>query len=154
MFAIFMMAVTIALVRPLALKSKWFFIGILAAHQFFASFNYPIFVAGYANCTVYAEYKNGKSSPATIMGISGYPLRIAATVTAWIVPMALAKCGYQAGVPATTEVAHGILNIYSIWGPIFCGIAFLIITLLYRLDNKRLAEIQTAIEERRAAEKE
>ena len=153
MFAIFMMAVTIALVRPLALKSKWFFIGILAAHQFFASFNYPIFVAGYANCTVYAEYKNGKSSPATIMGISGYPLRIAGMVTAWIIPMALKNCGYVAGQPATPEVANGILNIYSMWGPIFCGVAFLIITLFYKLNNKKLAEIQAAIEERKAAEK-
>jgi len=152
MFALLMMAVTIFFVRPLGLKSKWLFIGILAAHQFFASFNYPIFVAGYANCTVYAEYKNGKSSPATIMGISGYPLRIAGTVTAWIVPMALAKAGYVAGQPATEAVAKGILNIYSVWGPAFCGVALVIIALLFKLDNKRLAEIQTAIEERRAAE--
>ena len=151
-FALIMMGVTIAFVKPLGLKSYWLFIAILGVHQFFASFNYPIFVAGYANCAVYAQYKNGTSiTPATIMGISGYPLRIAAMITAWIVPMSLAKCGYVAGQPATEAVSKGILSIYSNWGPIFIGIALLIMVFLYKLDNKKLADIQAELD-RRAAE--
>ena len=90
--------------------------------------------------------------PIKIMGISGYPLRIAATVTAWIVPMVLQKVGYVAGQPATAEVANGIMNIYSVWGTAFVALAFLIITLFYKLTNTKLEEIQKTLDERAAAE--
>ena len=151
-FAMAGMAVTIALVKTIGLKSGIGFIAILATHQFFASFNYPIFVAGYANCTVYAQYKNGTAvTPATIMGISGYPLRIAGTATAWIVPMVLKKVGYVAGQPATPEVANGILNIYSVWGTAFLVVAIVVIALFYKLTNKKLEEVQKTIDERAAA---
>jgi len=151
-FALIMMGITIALVKPLGLNNYWLFIAVLGVHQFFASFNYPIFVAGYANCAVYAQYKNGTSiTPATIMGITGYPLRISAMITAWIVPMSLAKCGYVAGEAASEATKAGIVGIYSAWGPIFIGVALVLMLFMYKLNNAKLEEIQKELDAREAA---
>lgn len=143
------MLVSIALVRPLGLHNQWMFIIVLSIHQFFASFNYPLFVAGYANCTVYAEWKNGKSTAATVMGISGFPLRFAATITSWLIPFALQKVGYVAGEAASEATKAGIVGIYSIWGPIFVGIALIIMLFCYKLNNEKMAQIQAELDARK-----
>lgn len=149
-FALIGMLVTIALVKPLGLNNKYLFIAVLGVHQFFASFNYPIFVAGYANCAAYAEWKTGKKTAATIMSISGYPLKIAPAVTSWFIPQTLAKVGYVAGEPASAATKAGIVGIYSTWGPIFMLGAIIIMFFFYKLNNTKMQEIQSELDARRA----
>ena len=144
------MLITIALVKPLGLNNKYLFIAVLGVHQFFASFNYPIFVAGYANCAAFAEWKTGKKTAATIMSISGYPLRIAPAITSWFIPQTLARVGYVAGQPASAATKAGIVGIYSTWGPIFMAGALLIMFFCYKLNNDKMAEIQKELDARRA----
>ena len=149
-FALIGMLVTIALVKPLGLHNQWLFIAVISVHQFFASFNYPIFVAGYANCATYAEWKTGKKTAATIMSISGYPLRFAPMITSWFIPQTLKKVGYVAGEACSEATKAGIVGIYSTWGPIFMAGALIIMFFFYKLNNTKMEAIQQELDARKA----
>lgn len=117
-------------------------------------FRYCSIIVGSINASmfqdtaVYAEWKNGADTMATIIGGSQIIGTISGLITSALYGVILIGTGYVAGQPITTEVSSGIINALAIY-PAIVALVAAICAKLNPLTNEKLMQYKTEIDERK-----
>ncbi|WP_152800963.1 MFS transporter [Alkalibaculum sporogenes] len=147
MIALIFMVVGLGSARLFAFSALGFTISIIFV-QFFASFNYPLFITMYSNCAVYGEWKTGVKAAGVVMGISNVPVKIAVMVAGILIPGILGAAGFVADGAITQTVKAGIANGITLVPMASYMCAFLTITFGFKLTREKLNEYQSEIDAR------
>jgi GPH family glycoside/pentoside/hexuronide:cation symporter len=106
--------------------------------------------AMYADTADYAEWKNGRRATGLVFSASTMSQKIGWAISAYVALTLMAQVGFQPNVEQTQESLNGLILLFSII-PGVLGILSIIIVYFYPLNDKRVEEIITELEERRKA---
>ena len=106
--------------------------------------------AMYADTADYAEWKRGRRATGLIFSASTMSQKIGWAVGAYVALTLMAQVGFEANVAQTAESLKGLILLFSLI-PAALGVLSLLISLIYPLSDKRVAQIQTELIERRRA---
>lgn len=99
----------------------------------------------------YQEYISGKREEGTVYAAYSLARKLVQAIVGSIGGFALAAIGYQSGVATqTAEVAESIRLIITLIPLIGFIFGFITMKFVYNLSNKKLEEIETELERRRA----
>jgi GPH family glycoside/pentoside/hexuronide:cation symporter len=104
--------------------------------------------AMYTDCADYSEWKTGRRATALIMSASLFSLKMGLAVGSATLTWILAIYGYQANVEQSEESIKGIVLLMSIY-PAIIALFGMVVMVLYPLNNKKMAQIETELVERR-----
>jgi len=104
--------------------------------------------AMYTDCADYSEWKTGRRATALIMSASLFSLKMGLAVGSAALTWILAIYGYEANVEQSEESIKGIVLLMSIY-PAVIALFGMIAMVLYPLNNKKMAQIETELVERR-----
>ena len=105
----------------------------------------------YGDVAAYGEYKFGRRSTGLIHSASLFSLKTGSMIAGWLAGMLLAFFGYEANVIQSERSLLGITLLFSVIPAMFAlGKAWAIWA--YPLGKKEIAEIETALAERKANE--
>lgn len=124
-----------------------FLVGISAVIGFFssvASISYGIM----CDAIDYGDYKYGVREEALASSLMSFGVKLSTALIGSVGVLLLAATGYVANAQQTPEAIRGINMIVNLLPAIILGIS-LIPMIFYKLDNKKMEEIQLALEERR-----
>lgn len=124
-----------------------FLVGISAVIGFFssvASISYGIM----CDAIDYGDYKYGIREEALASSLMSFGVKLSTALIGSVGVLLLAATGYVANAQQTPETIRGINMIVNLLPAVILGIS-LIPMLFYKLDNKKMEEIQLALEERR-----
>lgn len=108
-----------------------------------------------ADCTDYYTYKTGKYLPGMIGTTFSFVDKLISSLASTVVTLGLAMIGFTTTLPQVGDAPTMALKVFYI--VMFCGapllglIANVIAMKFYELDKERMAEIQSAISERKQA---
>lgn len=104
--------------------------------------------AMYTDTADYSEWKNGRRATGLIMAASLFALKLGLTLGGAIIGWVLAYSGFIANEVQTAEASGGILMLVSVY-PAIVGLCGAAVMILYPLTNKKLAEIEADLLDRR-----
>jgi GPH family glycoside/pentoside/hexuronide:cation symporter len=106
--------------------------------------------AMYADASDYSEWKTGRRSTGLVFAASSFAQKMGWSVggmaTGWI----LAAFGYQAEIQQSAETLHGLRLLVS-FVPAVGSVLAAVLPLFYSLDDKRMKEIGSELEQRRTS---
>ncbi|HEU5078490.1 MAG TPA: MFS transporter [Opitutaceae bacterium] len=105
--------------------------------------------AMYADTADYSEWKRGRRATGLIFSASIMSQKFCWAIAGVVVGWMLNATGFIPNVQQSASVRHGLVLLISIVPSIF-GTISIILVLFYRLNEKRVAEIQADLTERRA----
>ncbi|MDG5766564.1 MFS transporter [Balneolales bacterium ANBcel1] len=135
----------------------FFFLGsnqiwLMFALQIIISFNagliLPLLISMYADAADYNEWKQGRRATGLIFSSYTTSQKFGWTLGSAMLGYMLAVFGYQAGVAQTDTALMGIRTLMS-WIPAAGALVSALFIFFYRLDETRMAEITTELENRR-----
>ena len=109
----------------------------------------PILWAMMADVADYSEWQTGRRSTALAFASIIFGLKLGIGAGGWLNGELLEYFGYSAASPLSSSTTHGILMMISIIPAIFLLIGVGVL-LLYRLDDRRVEEIEQSLMTRRA----
>lgn len=104
--------------------------------------------AMYADTADYGEWKKGRRATGLIFSASTMSQKFGWAFGAYVALTLMAQVGFQANEVQNTESLKGLISLFSII-PAGMGILSMILLLLYPLNEKRVHEISTDLEQRR-----
>lgn len=105
----------------------------------------------YFDCATYSEWKTGKDVKGFIMALTVMPIKIGIVIKNVIQSAVLVAIGYSA-TAADTSAYGPTFRMIVLLIPIIVAVVTIVVNLLlYRLDEKKVAQMQREIEERKAA---
>jgi GPH family glycoside/pentoside/hexuronide:cation symporter len=104
--------------------------------------------AMYTDCADYSEWKTGRRATALIMSASLFSLKMGLAVGSAALTWILAIYGYEANVEQSEESIKGIVLLMSIY-PAIIALFGMVVMVLYPLNNKKMAQIEADLIERR-----
>ncbi len=110
----------------------------------------PLLWAMFADTADYSEYKTGRRATALVFSAALFAIKMGFAIGGGLIGWLLAFYGYQANVTQTAEAVTGIMILMAII-PGICGILAAVLVKFYELDDKRVAEIEAELAERKAA---
>lgn len=106
-----------------------------------------------ADNTNYIEYKTGKHAESAVASLSSFSTKVAQGIGGAILGYILAATGWVNAQSAMTDSVIGGILACNTWIPaIFYVAAALIMLIFYKLDGKKLEEINEALKEKHAKE--
>lgn len=119
----------------------------------------------YADCAVYSTWKNKTDATGFITGLQNLPLKGAVMLKAILLNVALAAANYDTYKPQIIEaqkagtlaqvaetlpaaLKQGACGAFCLFPAIFCVVGLLCVIFGYKLDNKKLEEMQAEIDAR------
>jgi GPH family glycoside/pentoside/hexuronide:cation symporter len=137
--------------RVFGLYHPYAFIAIIVVSILGAGTVYPIRQAMYMDAAEYGFYKTGMDASAFIMSMMTMPGKAATAIAGTMATAGLGYIGYVPNIEPGEEFLQGLMNIIC-YIPSGAGlVAFLIILLLYPLNNDRIALIMETNAKKRAA---
>jgi GPH family glycoside/pentoside/hexuronide:cation symporter len=109
--------------------------------------------AMYADTADYAEWKNGRRATGLVFSASTMSQKIGWAVGASIALFLMSQVGFRPNEVQTAESIKGLLLLFSLI-PAGMGIIALFISLVYPLNDKKVAEIELELMERRKLEQQ
>lgn len=106
--------------------------------------------AMYADTADYGEWKRGRRATGLIFSASTMSQKFGWAIGAYIALTLMAGVGFQPNEAQTPESMRGLLLLFSVI-PATVGVVAMVISLAYPLNEKRVKEITSQLEERRAA---
>lgn len=104
--------------------------------------------AMYTDTADYSEWKTGRRATGLIMSASLFSLKLGLALGASALTGMLAHYGYEANQAQTDETLRGIRLLMSVIPAAFAFVGVFIM-FFYPLSNKKMAEIETELVERR-----
>ncbi len=104
--------------------------------------------AMYADTADYGEWKTGTRSTGLIFSASTMSQKFGWAFGAFLALNLMAKLGFQPNVAQSAESLRGLLLLFSLI-PAAMGVLSIIISLLYPLNDKRVKEIESDLDQRR-----
>ncbi|MCR4435736.1 MAG: glycoside-pentoside-hexuronide (GPH):cation symporter [Clostridiales bacterium] len=120
--------------------------------QFTARIAYCVITALFSDTVVYGEWKTGKNTRGFIMSLLTFPIKAGVFIRSFIMSVGLVAIGYVANAAPTPGVVSGISTIMTVLPAIACFLAAGIFSLGYKIDDKRVVEMQEEIAARKAKE--
>ena len=116
----------------------------------FAGAPVPVLLwAMYADTADYGEWKSGRRTTALVFSASTMSQKFGWALAAFIALKMLAFVGFEANVIPSEAVKTSLVKLMSIY-PSILGVASIAIFLIYPLNEKRMADINTELNARRA----
>lgn len=109
--------------------------------------------AMYADTADYAEWKKGRRATGLIFSASTMSQKIGWAVGAYLALTLMSQVGFQPNIDQNPESLRGLLLLFSLI-PAALGVVSVIISLAYPLNEKRVAEIEADLTERRKKDQE
>ena len=109
----------------------------------------PLTFSMYADCADYNEYKTGRRATAMTFAAATFSQKLGGALASFVIGSVLASLGYVANQAQSGASQTGIVLLISIVPGALALIAA-VIMFFYNLTDARLAEIQTALAERKA----
>ena len=128
-------------------SSPYVFMAASTLIQFGMAIFIALNAALFGDCAVYAEWKTGINSHASIMSLLSTIALVANFFRAILIGAALTMAGYVAGMMPTLEVKVGLVNAYVVVPLIFAVIG-LVSMFFYSLTNEKLHQMQEEISAR------
>lgn len=104
--------------------------------------------AMYADTADYAEWKRGRRATGLIFSASTMSQKIGWAVGAYIALMLMSQVGFQPNQAQSLESLKGLILLFSLI-PAGLGVLSIVLSLVYPLSDKRVAEIGEELKERR-----
>lgn len=104
----------------------------------------------YQDCAVYSEYKSGKDVKGFIMSLSVMPVKLGITVKSFIISSFLLAINYSATATDTVAYPDAFRALFLLVPTIICVVAGILHLVIYRLPEKKVAEMQKEIDQRKA----
>lgn len=130
-------------------ENYWFLIGFYAASIFCFGVIITLLFAMYTDCAEYGEWKSGKNSAGLTVSASMFSLKTGSAFGSAIPGFILAGFGFVANETQTHEAIQGIRLMFNFVPAIFFFGAGLIMV-LYKLNGSIVAEMESALIERRS----
>jgi len=149
-----MMAVCLFIARAFY-TDMWAVMILISLAQLGYGCTYSCSLAMYADTCVYNEWKTGKNASGWIMGLQNIPLKVGSTVRSIIITACLAVGGFSAAIApadATVEMKEAICLALMVVPGAILAICALILLFGYKLSKKKLEEMQSEIDLKKAAE--
>ncbi len=124
---------------------------LLLIGQIFFGMSYGLTVGMYAMCGTYGEYKNGESPNGLIMACCSLAVKIAVALRGVAITAFLGLIGYNAKEAVTPAIQASIKGLYGYFPVIFIVVS-LIPLIFFKLDDKRVKEMEAEIAARKSAE--
>ena len=124
------------------------FIVVMSIGSFFNNCIRATITAMTADTVIYSMWKSGTNARGFIMSMTNIPIKFGSMIKSLILPIGLSMIGYQAGVDATPEVAHGIAVIMCLIAGGSVVIAGLINLFFYHLNEKKVDQMTEEINAR------
>lgn len=132
-------------------KNPYVYMGLSVVSGIGAGFYNMIVWALVGDVIDYQEYISGKREEGTVYAAYSLARKLVQAIVGSIGGFALAAIGYQSGVATqTAEVAESIRLIITLIPLIGFIFGFITMKFVYNLSNKKLEEIETELERRRA----
>jgi GPH family glycoside/pentoside/hexuronide:cation symporter len=110
----------------------------------------PIVWAMYADTADYSEWKTGRRATGLVFAAAVFSMKIGGALGGWALGTLLDRFGYVPNAEQTPAALHGILLAISLVPGVFALLAVGVV-LLYDLDDTKVAAIERALAQRRAA---
>ncbi len=124
--------------------------GALFLAQAFFGITYGQTANYYGMCGAYSEWKTGQNTRGVIMAFCSLAIKLAIALRGVIITAALASIGYKATLKVfPAAMASGIKNVYVLIPCIFILVS-LIPLAFFKLDDKKVAEMENEIAKRKA----
>ncbi|MGI6010260.1 MAG: MFS transporter [Ruminococcus sp.] len=124
------------------------FIVVMSIGSFFNNCIRATVTAMTADTVIYSMWKSNTNARGFIMSMTNIPIKFGSMIKSVILPVGLSIIGYQAGVEATPEVAHGIAVIMCLVAGGSVVVSGLINLFFYHLTEKRVDEMTQEINKR------
>jgi GPH family glycoside/pentoside/hexuronide:cation symporter len=111
--------------------------------------NAPLVWAMYADTADYGEWKSGRRATGLVFSAATFAQKLGGAVAGFIAGWSLTVTGYVANQDQTPEALQGILLLFS-FVPAVIGVIAAGAVSLYKLDDKRMKEIEADLLKRRA----
>lgn len=105
----------------------------------------------YMDCAVYSEYKTGKDIKGFIMALTVMPVKLGITIKNYVASFALISIGYSATATDTAAYGSSFRSLFLLGPVVICVICIVLHSLLYRLNETKVADMQREINARKAA---
>jgi GPH family glycoside/pentoside/hexuronide:cation symporter len=105
--------------------------------------------AMYADASDYSEWKTGRRSTGLVFAASSFAQKMGWTIGGAVTGYILAGFGYQAGMVQTEEALRGVRLLVS-FIPAVGSVLAMLLPLFYSLDDKRMKQIESDLQSRRA----
>lgn len=148
-FYAFCIQVVCGIVMKLTLlSSPWIALAFSMLFQFTSIIVGSINASMFQDTAVYAEWKNGADTMATIIGGSQVVGTLASLIVSALYGVILISTGYVAGEPVNDAVANGIVNGIAVYPAIMAAIAA-VAAKFNPLTNEKLIQYKKEIDERK-----
>jgi len=103
----------------------------------------------FSDTVVYGEWKTGKSIRAFTMALQTFPIKVGILIRSGVIYFGLMAIGFVANTEPTPKVVEGISSIMSFTPAIACIISAGIFYFCYRLEDKRVLQMEQEISVRK-----
>lgn len=117
---------------------------------FFGCGNLAMQLGLFMDCAVYSEYTSGKEFKGFVMALMPFCVKLGITVKNFIVSGILVNINYSATATDTSAYGPAFRFAFLIVPSIICVVYVVVNLLVYRLDEKKVAEMQIEIDARKA----
>ncbi len=128
--------------------TPWTFTLFVGLGLMFSRFANVVVTALFADTVIYGEYVTGVNTRGFIMSLLSLPIKAGVFVRSFIMTAGLAAIGYVADAPATESVVTGISSFMTILPATIAICCVIIFFLAYKLDNKKILQMQDEINKR------
>ncbi|HEY7773986.1 MAG TPA: MFS transporter [Marinagarivorans sp.] len=120
------------------------------AAEFFAAFLPVLTFSMLGDAADYSEWKNGRRATGLFYSAGTFIQKMGNGFAAALVLLVLAAYGYDAAIPSTIVDSKGGMVSLMSWIPSMFAFAALALLVIYPLNTKRMGEIESDLEARRA----
>lgn len=148
MGALFISAICLVIARMVGSTFLTFTV-VLCFVQFTYRIAMGLVTAMFSDTVIYSEWKTGKHNRAFIMSLLTFPIKVGVFIRSMIVAVGLGFIGYIANEAQSPATVSGFKTIITILPAAAFVLAALCVLLFYKLDDKRVLELQGEISARK-----
>ncbi len=130
------------------ISAPWLALGLAMVYRYCSIIVGSINASMFQDTAIYAEWKNGTDTMATVIGASQVVGTISSLISSSLYSVVLIGTGYKAGEPITEQVQNGIINGITMI-PLIACVAAAIAAKLNPLTNEKLIQYKKEIDERK-----
>ncbi len=132
-------------------ESIWIYTFVFSISTLIAAVASSMSTALFADTVIYGEWKTGKSIRAFTMALLNLPIKVGVLIRGAVLTVGLMAIGFVANATPTPRVTEGIHSIMTLAPALGYAVAAVIFYFGYKLDDKRVFEMQEEIAARKAA---
>ena len=130
--------------------TTWSFTIIFCIGSLLGMVSSSMSTALFSDTVVYGEWMTGKNIRAFTMALQTFPIKVGVLIRSGVITFGLMAIGFVANTEPTTRVVDGISSIMSFTPAIACIISAGIFYFGYRIEDKRIQQMEKELSAGRA----